>query len=69
MKDRNVICEYYNFEGNCSKGKEGTFLRACQKCRLYKAKGGYAPATRKDLRKQKIEEERNRDFNNMKKEY
>ena len=69
MKDRNVICEHYNYEGNCLKGKEGTFLRACQKCRSYKAKKGYAPATRKNLKKRKIEEQRDRDFNSMMKEY
>lgn len=69
MKDRNVICQYYNFEGSCEKGREGTFLHACQKCRLYSAKRGYAPATRKNLKKRKIEEQRDRDFNSMMKEY
>ncbi len=69
MKDRNTICEYYEFEGGCSKGRKGTFLQSCQTCQLYKKKQGYAPAGRKNLKRQKIERERRKDFDDMKNNY
>lgn len=35
MKDRGVACKSYICEGNCRKGREGTFHHYCQKCNLY----------------------------------
>lgn len=35
MQDREVSCMYYECEGQCLKGKEGTFRGSCQKCKLY----------------------------------
>lgn len=54
MKDREIACKSYICEGNCAKGKEGTFRKACQTCQKYDPKRGSAPA-RKDLRKEKKE--------------
>lgn len=52
MKDRERACVYYIAEGQCSKGHEGTFRKACQRCKHYCAlKGGNV--ARKDLRREK----------------
>lgn len=69
MKDRNIVCKYYEFEGGCSRGRKGTFLKSCQTCRLYEKKPGYAPAGRRNLKRQKIEKELRKDFNDMKNSY
>ena len=53
-KTREIQCVYYLNEGNCAKGRDGTFTRKCQTCNLYKAKKGARPR-RKDLRKEKNE--------------
>lgn len=53
-KDGFIKCEYYLNEGNCSKGREGTFYHSCQHCDLYKAVRGAAPA-KKNLKKQKLQ--------------
>ena len=53
-KDREVACVYYINEGNCSKGREGTFRHACQTCSKYQALKGGRPR-RKDLKREKLE--------------
>lgn len=32
---RNVVCKFYESEGNCDKDFEGTFKKACQTCSFY----------------------------------
>ena len=54
MKDREIVCIFYEHEGQCSKGREGTFLKQCQICNLYRAKAGAAPR-RTDNRRKKLE--------------
>lgn len=61
MKEREIACIYYEAEGRCQKGRDGTFRKACQRCDWYKAVKGGRPA-RKDLRRQKKEEVRNKEF-------
>ena len=53
MRDREIACVFYEYEGSCLKGKAGTFRKACQTCGKYKPKLGSAPA-RQNLKKQKI---------------
>lgn len=53
-KDRERPCEFYQYEGCCSKGREGTFRKACQTCDKYHAKPGAEPA-RKNLKREKRE--------------
>ena len=67
-KDRNTVCEFYNYEGGCSKGREGTFKKYCQTCQIYKAKKGAIPA-RKNLKREKMEEAKKRDIRNSMKNY
>ena len=40
MKDRERVCRYYEYEGKCLKGREGTFNKACQTCNRYNHKPG-----------------------------
>lgn len=54
MKDREVACQFYICEGNCSKGKEGTFRKACQTCNKYNPIKGGRPA-RVDNRRKKMD--------------
>lgn len=54
-KTREVACKFYICEGECSKGREGTFRRKCQVCDLYDPIKGGQPA-RRDLRKKKKED-------------
>lgn len=61
-KDREIVCKYYECEGKCSKGREGTFRHYCQKCNKYNPVKGRLPA-RKNLKRKKIEKIR-RDINN-----
>ena len=35
MKDRGVACKFYICEGDCRKGREGTFFGYCQHCDAY----------------------------------
>ena len=65
---REVACEFYKWEGECSKGRAGTFRDACQTCKKYKAKKGAVPA-RKNLKKQKAEKIRERDMKQMMRDY
>ena len=53
-KTRERQCEFYEYEGKCSKGREGTFLKQCQICNKYRAKAGAAPR-RTDNRRKKLE--------------
>jgi hypothetical protein len=68
MKDREITCVFYEYEGCCRKGREGTFRKACQTCNKYQAKRGSVPA-RKNLKKQKIERARDKDLRRQIKEY
>ena len=54
MKDREIACQYYKYEGCCAKGREGTFRGACQTCDKYNPKRGSKPA-RTDNRRKKLE--------------
>lgn len=54
MKDREIACEFYICEGSCSKGREGTFRKACQTCSKYRPMKGGRPA-RRNLKKEKRE--------------
>ena len=38
MKDRERVCRYYEYEGKCLKGREGTFNKACKTCNKYDPK-------------------------------
>ena len=66
--EREVACIYYKWEGECEKGREGTFRKACQTCKKYKAKKGSLPA-RKNLKRQKIEKIKERDMEQMMRDY
>jgi hypothetical protein len=68
MTDREVACVYYVYEGECLKGKEGTFKKACQICKKYKPKKGGA-AARNNLKKQKIAKIKERDIEDMMRDY
>lgn len=68
MTDREVACVYYVYEGECLKGKEGTFKKACQICKKYKPKKGGA-AARHNLKKQKIAKIKERDIEDMMRDY
>lgn len=68
MQDREVSCMYYEYEGGCSKGKEGTFRKACQTCKKYKAKKGSFPA-RKNLKRQKMDKIQESDMKRMIRDY
>ena len=49
-KDRLIPCKYYQNEGNCAKGREGTFHRYCQVCNRYEErrhKGGVDTTTKR----------------------
>lgn len=52
MKERTIACVYYACEGECLKGREGTFWGACQRCKIYLPTKGGKPA-RLDLHRQK----------------
>lgn len=53
-RDREIACIHYEYEGACDLGREGTFRKACQTCKNYKAVKGGKPA-RPNLRKEKRE--------------
>lgn len=61
MKNREIACIYYLCEGECQKGRKGTFRKACQHCDLYSPISGGEPA-RKDLRRKKREDARRKDM-------
>ena len=62
-RTRERQCEFYICEGQCSKGREGTFLKQCQTCNKYCAKAGAAPR-RTDNRKQKMDKIQKREMRN-----
>lgn len=68
MTDREVACVYYVYEGECLKGREGTFKKACQICKKYKPKKG-GTAARSNLKKQKIAKIKERDIEDMMRDY
>jgi hypothetical protein len=68
MQDREIPCIYYKWEGECAKGREGTFRDACQTCKKYKPKKGAVPAKR-NLKKQKLNKINEKDINDMMKDY
>lgn len=53
MKDRGIVCKFYICEGSCSKGREGTFNKYCQKCDKYFPRPG-GKNTKEDRRKEKL---------------
>lgn len=59
-KNREIACIYYECEGQCLKGRDGTFRDSCQKCKLYLPLRGGKPA-RKDLHRQKKDAVRERE--------
>ena len=59
-KEREVACIYYAHEGECLKGRKGTFYYSCQTCKKYAPQRGGFPA-RKNTKKQKLREARDRD--------
>ena len=62
-RTRERQCEFYICEGQCSKGREGTFLKQCQTCNKYRAKAVAAPR-RTDNRKQKMNKIQKREMRN-----
>lgn len=54
MRNREIVCEYYEYEGKCTKGREGTFRGKCQTCNKYNPKKGVGPA-RTDNRRRKLD--------------
>lgn len=40
-------CKYYLNEGNCEKGRDGTYRSYCQKCGKYEPRKGYVPKPNK----------------------
>ena len=40
-KFREAPCKYYANEGNCAKGRDGTYRSYCQKCSKYEPRKGY----------------------------
>ncbi len=54
MRDREVACQFYVCEGNCTKGRAGTFRKQCQTCSKYMPVKGGQPA-RKNLKTEKKE--------------
>ncbi len=60
MKDREIVCRYYEAEGICSKGRAGTFNDKCQKCDKYVAAKGARPR-RTDKRGELLAKARKKD--------
>lgn len=51
-RDREIVCKSYICEGQCKKGRAGTFRNQCQTCDKYDPVKGALPA-RRDLRQKK----------------
>lgn len=60
-KDREIVCMYYQCEGVCLKGREGTFRHYCQTCKKYAPLKGHKPA-RKNNKRRQVAEDRLRDL-------
>ena len=54
MKDRNIICKFYQWHGQCEKGKKADLTGYCTHCGLYEKKFGVKPF-RTDTRRTKLE--------------
>lgn len=61
MKDRNLLCVYYERANKCSKGKGCTIWKEMQSCGLYKPDYNSKPL-RADKRKQKKEKIEKKEF-------
>lgn len=59
-KDHFVACMFYKCEGNCARGRAGTFYKECQHCGLYLPLQGAEPA-KKNLKREKRDAQRRRD--------
>lgn len=46
-KDRLTVCKFYINEGNCEKGKDGTFHKQCQHCKDYRPRASINHINRK----------------------
>lgn len=53
MREREIACEFYQAEHQCTKGKDAEFHGMCQHCGLYRKLPGGKPA-RTDNRKRKL---------------
>lgn len=53
MKTREIVCQFYECKGKCSKGKKADFYGMCQHCGAYRKKEGAKP-NRVDTRKRKL---------------
>ena len=67
-KTREIACIYYDCEGSCLKGREGTFWKACQTCAKYSPRKGGTPA-RKNLKRQKMDKIQESDMKRMIRDY
>lgn len=67
-KTREVPCIYYQYEGGCEKGRDGTFRKACQTCKKYTPKKNAIPA-RQNLKRKKKEQLREQDMKEMMRDY
>ena len=67
-RSREIACKNYICEGNCSKGREGTFRKRCQTCNLYFPIKGGRPS-RKDNRRQKNERKNRKEMVKLVKQY
>ena len=61
MKDREIVCRYYEAEGICLKGRAGTFNDKCQKCDKYVAAKGARPR-RTDKRGELLAKARKKEY-------
>ena len=64
MKDREIQCVYYIYEGYCSIGREGTFRKKCQTCDKYIAKPR-CRAARVNDKKGKLDKIKNKETKKM----
>lgn len=63
MKTREIVCQFYECKGKCSKGKNADFYGVCQHCSKYRKKEGAKP-NRVDNRKKKMEKINKRELRN-----
>lgn len=61
MKDREIACKYYEYEGSCLKNRKGTFNKSCQHCNLYEPVDHGRPR-RINLKNKKIRDAENKDY-------
>lgn len=63
-KERTRQCTYYVCEGQCLKGRDGTFHKQCQICNKYQAKAGARPYRTDDRRRrmEKIQKKERYDY-------